>query len=430
MRIAGVVIVAVVAAAGCSGSPPTTDAASPAASERRTDVTATTREPVAAPSTAPSEHTDDRPVIDARDAAWRAAVDSVSPPEARPGGRALRRTHAGGLLIHVIRDAMMLHQTGSTWRYQPRSGVDVQSVTFPDRRTAWLETCVVSAVEILSARGEVLPPGLFGGGTTTLQQTEVMKNEGGTWKLTETIVNSAEDGRGDCAGDGAPEAASGDLASDAAVTRAREASEEALLDLLTNKRCCALGRKALRRLSDTHTGSLLNDYTFHYTSDRHLDAEPDERPSRYFSSSTSCPFYPGTSLPPKPPSQKYGKRLYALFDAYWKQFGDSDPQYGSASPGCLRRYNTAVPHGPVAAESEVVVDSIVVQAATAPAVAYVRTCRSQTLRSEEGRSDFRADEAVIRATEALRLEDGTWKLAARWDVAIDEDPGARCDEAR
>jgi hypothetical protein len=437
MRLAGALIVAIVAAAGCSGSPRTTQAASPAVPERRTGVAATTAESdergptsTAAPSTAPGEHADYRAVLDARDAAWHASVESVAPPEPRPGSRALRRTHTGGLLVHVIRHAMALHQTGGTWRYRPRSGLDVQSVTFPDTTTAWLETCVVSDVEILTARGKVLPRGLFGSGTTTAQQTEVMKKEGGTWKLAESMVNGVRDGRTDCPGGDASERVGDDIYSDAAITRAREASEEALLDLLTTKQCCSLGRKGLSRLSDTHTGSLLNDYTFHYTSDRHLDYEADERPTRYFSSSTDCPHYPGTSLPPKPPPHKYSKRLYALFDTYWKQFGDSDPQYGSASAGCLRRYNTAVPHGPVDADSRVVVDSIVMQADAAPAVAYVRTCRRQKLQSKDGPSDFRLDAAVVRATESMRLEDGTWKLANRWDIAIDDDASAHCDEGR
>jgi hypothetical protein len=33
---------------------------------------------------------------------------------------------------------------------------------------------------------------------------------------------------------------------------------------------------------------------------------------------------------------------------------------------------------------------------------------------------MRVDQAIIRATESMRLEDGTWKLASRWDIAVDE----------
>jgi hypothetical protein len=375
-----------------------------------------------APPAPQSEDPDHRAVLQARDAAWQAWIDSVSPPRADPEHPALRDTHTGTLLLHVIRRAMDIHTSRRTLRHLPGARIDVQSVTFPDDTTAWLETCLVTDVEDRTERGKVLPGDFFETGTTTTQQTEVMRKEDGAWKLAESIVNSVADDRKDCALGDAP-GAGAELYSEAVITRARKAAEEALVDLVHSQECCARKPKDLESFAQTHTGNLLNPYRFRLTSDRHLDQPIEERAVRYFSSASDCVFYPGTGLPPKPPDRKYSKKTYALFDAQWEQFGDTDPQYGSSSPGCLRVFNTSIPFGRFASGSQsssVVVQSVTIQASAAPTIAYIGTCRQQRLEPTDGSPGMRVDQAIIRATESMRLEDGTWKLANRWDITVDE----------
>jgi hypothetical protein len=43
---------------------------------------------------------------------------------------------------------------------------------------------------------------------------------------------------------------------------------------------------------------------------------------------------------------------------------------------------------------------------------------------------MRRDQATVRATESMRLEDGMWKLANRWDIAVDEYARDGCDAGR
>jgi hypothetical protein len=429
VRLVALVVVAGVLAAGCTAAPAPPDAASStergtrAAGPAATPATSEEASPSATPAASQSEDADQRAVLQARDAAWQAWIDSVSPPRADPEHPALQDTHTGGLLLHVIRRAMDIHDTRRTLRHRPGSSIDVQSVTFADDTTAWLETCLVVDVEDRTERGKVLPGDFFQTGTTTTRQTDVMRKEDGTWKLAESIVHHVADGRKDCAHADTPGAGGDDLYSEATIARARAAADQALVDLVNTKDCCALRARDLAPFAETHTGHLLNEYRFRFTSDRHLDQPVEKRAVRYFSSASDCVSYPGTGLPPKPPDRKYSRKTYALFDAHWEELGDTDPQYGSSSAGCLRIYNTSIPFGRFASgsrSSSVVVQSVTIQASTTPTVAYIDTCRLQRLEPADGAPGMRLDNAIIRATESLHAQDGTWKLAGRWDIAIDE----------
>jgi hypothetical protein len=224
----------------------------------------------------------------------------VAPPRAHPELPALQDTHTGAALLHVIKRSMGKHTDRRTLRHLPGSRIEVQSVTFGDDTTAWLETCLVTDVEDRTEQGDVLPGDFFETGTITTQQTDVMRHEDGVWKLAESIVNHVADGRRDCAVGDAAGAAGDELHSEAAISRAREAAEDALVDLVNTKDCCALKPKDLEPFAKTHTGQLLNQYRFRLTSERHLDQPAEDRAVRYVSSS-DCVIYPGTSLPPKPP---------------------------------------------------------------------------------------------------------------------------------
>jgi len=72
--------------------------------------------------------------------------------------------------------------------------------------------------------------------------------------------------------------------------------------------------------------------------------------------------------------------------------------------------------------SAVVVDEIVWEDVETPTVAYLRTCRTYDLRPANGEA-YPYARATVRATELMRLEGETWKLAARWDFDVDETAG-------
>jgi hypothetical protein len=105
---------------------------------------------------------------------------------------------------------------------------------------------------------------------------------------------------------------------------------------------------------------------------------------------------------------------------------------------CQREYNSA--HRAVPPESgfigphtssTVTVEDVVIPS-TPTRAAYMRTCRVVDIEDistgEQVAERFQPIErATINATEAMHLDDGRWKVAARWDISF-SGLDAGCDE--
>lgn len=360
------------------------------------------RDPAPTSTTTDPRITEEQAVRAARQAAEDARIASGAPPGSNPAHPALAATHMGAALEWVSHVAELDQRNRVVWVYPPSSQrrLDVRSVAFPGDtlNVAWLDTCVVDDQQRADATSGA-PRQLGYAGPLTLDFTEVMHRDAGTWKVAERWLHSYTEGIAGCATQTPPrtERDSDEDRDRRAVIDARQAAERAWLAYLTDPATAAPP-------TDTHS---------HYAA-QFYENVPLDQPSV----SEHCP---ATATRPRIRVDLSGATESAGLDDCVRNWFLGH----NAGTHVLRSGGIAL-----TGTSTVEIHDVAFPAGDGPPdVAYLTTCRTHQLtRTDE--QGFIFDTATIHSTDVMRRDAVTWKLATRGDITVAPPDHTGCSPPR
>jgi hypothetical protein len=346
-------------------------------------------------------------VIEARQAAELAATQAVGPPAADPGLSAIAQTHTGPA-AEVIAARAGLYQRNTFVLRHPSDTVqrlDVLSVTFadndPEGGVAWLETCEVDDADVtVQDDGPNAATMVHDYEPRTMLRIEVMQRDDGTWRLADSIVQDYQDGIAGCATTPDTSRPTNEVDPDQDRRDVIAAREQAEADWLAS-----IIDPALPVPTDTHTGWMLDWYA-----PDSLDHPP---------ATDTCPI---TAQRPRIDINPNSTDATGTDDPCVRAWviGTSATTYQFRTP----TYGFAFTPNSTATAT---VQTVTLEDGETPDLAYLQTCRTHNLHRADGHP-YAFGQATIHATEAMRWDNGTWKLSARWGYTI-EPAEAGCPEA-
>ena len=285
-----------------------------------------------------------------------------------------------------MNDAAIERSMGTAYRNGDKAKLVVQAVAHPDGspEVAYLETCQVWDADNVVLRSGAVRELLSG--TQTIQRTEEMRREGGSWKLAQSNINSLHDGVTGCATDDAPAQPASELRSRPDphdVIEARTAAEHAWLDYLTSPNGTVP--------ATNFTVELLTWFG---------DADSVQAASGRLLRRDCIPVWNAQT--------KSGTASRECTDRLW----------AATAMGAQLLRSQGVIFAPTS-KATAAVESVTFPPDKHPTVAYLHTCRTYQLARKDGRPDDLPPDATVRATEAMRFDAGEWKLATSWAYQVD-----------
>lgn len=372
-------------------------------------------------------------VVEDRQRAWQARRHSMAPPRMTPDDPALVGTHTGRQLIAQVSDTLLNSHIVAYDYTDPT--LEVLSVTFPADDVVWLETCISFTYRSVSVdTGEPFErDGLFGGGPVTAHYTEEMRLQDDTWKLALSIRTHVRQDIGDCPlEDETPE-----VVTEAELTRIRARAEQVYTDALIAHDASGLAAHYTGQVhNELNPSNPLRGRPFAHCPQWPVLSDRDKIPAAILEPAWehvygASPYEERAEIPPEAAAAA-SAQLGVPYDTVSTQsvsVADCQSEYGTAhrvippaDSGVIGRNTT----------STVTVDEVILPSAgRLTSVAYLRTCRvldiEDIYQGDQVAERFQPiDRATIEATEAMHLDEGRWKVAARWNISV-SDVDVGCD---